>query len=375
MKQDICVIIPTVREYRAAIKSYTDNAESHGFDKGRMFFLIVTEDFVDKNDIRKVLKECGVEGEVLGEKERTEWFEENGVSKYSKVIPKRSHAETSFGLLYMLPNKGFRYGFFIDDDTSPVQDFDYFGDHLKNLEHKGSMETVTSDNRWVNVLHHNSPRTGLYPRGYPYGLMGEKVRSKKEEVKDVVLSQGLWTNMPDLDAIRIVINGNLDGVVGKRLGMGDFTGSFCVGKGNYTTICSMNLAFKREIIPAFYQLPMDDNQWKVGRFDDIWSGVIIKKLCDVLGKDIINGYPLCSHDKAKRSTFKDLVAEVNGLEINEHLWEMLEGMGLNGRNFTDLYESVAENLSNGTWKYVNGEFLNYMGRMMKMWIECVKSLR
>jgi len=39
----------------------------------------------------------------------------------------------------------------------------------------------------------------------------------------------------------------------------------------------MNLAFRREVIPAFYQLPMDDNEWEVGRFDDIWSGVFLNE--------------------------------------------------------------------------------------------------
>ena len=49
-------------------------------------------------------------------------------------------------------------------------------------------------------------------------------------------------------------------------------------------------------------------------------------------------------------------------------------MNLQGRNFTEIYDILADNLSKGTWKYVNGEFLNHMGHMMKMWSECVKNL-
>lgn len=48
-----------------------------------------------------------------------------------------------------------------------------------------------------------------------------------------------------------------------------------VGKGTYLAVCSMNTSFTPEIIPAFYQLYM--NFMGVDRFDDIWSGIFLKK--------------------------------------------------------------------------------------------------
>ncbi len=177
----------------------------------------------------------------------------------------------------------FERGVFIDDDTLPHDDADFFGTHMANLDYEGELESVRSDEQWVNVLYQNEDEHGLYPRGYPYAAMDETVATEATQVNDVVASQGLWTNVPDLDAVRILMDGDLQGQAQTRTEKSDFTGDFVADPGQYLTVCSMNLAFEREVIPAFYQLPMDDNEWSVGRFDDIWSGVFLKRGRDVLG--------------------------------------------------------------------------------------------
>jgi len=117
------------------------------------------------------------------------------------------------------------------------------------------------------------------------------------------------------------MDGDLQGQAQTRTDFEDFERDFVAREDDYLTVCSMNLAFRREVIPAFYQFPMDDNAWDVGRFDDIWSGVLLKRAADLVGGDVYNGAPLCEHNKAPRSTFDDLANEVAGLELNEHFWE------------------------------------------------------
>ncbi|MFH1630606.1 MAG: alpha-1 4-glucan-protein synthase, partial [Candidatus Aenigmatarchaeota archaeon] len=319
------VIIPTVRNYKI-ISDYVKNAEENKFDTSKLFFILVTENGCDIQGMKTILKDCGVEGEVYDQTERDRWFSDNNLSSFSDIIPKRSHAETSFGLLRILKDD-FDNGIFIDDDTVPESN-DYFGLHMKNLNFEGGVNELSSDKQWVNVLHRNFQTHKLYPRGYPYSCMNEKITTGKKDIKDVVLSQGLWTGVPDLDAVRILMEGDLTGRSLTRTQLNDFGDNFIAANGNCLTVCSMNLAFRKEIIPAFYQLPMDDNSWKIGRFDDIWSGIIAKKVCDILGKNIITGAPLCIHNKAERSTFKDLLAEVPALELNEHLWNILGQMKL-----------------------------------------------
>jgi len=374
MSQDICVVVPTIREYEC-MRAYFDNARRHDFDLSRLHVVLVTEDFCDTDEMEAMLDEEGVSGEVFDGSRRQEWYEANDIAEYSHVVPAASHAETSFGLLYMWANERFEYGFFIDDDTLPHEEDDFFGRHMENLAYEGDIESVSSDEQWVNVLYQNADDHGLYPRGYPYAAMDETVETDTESVDDVVASQGLWTNVPDLDAVRILMDGDLQGQAQTRTTRDDFEGDFVAVEGDYLTVCSMNLAFEREVIPAFYQLPMDENEWDVGRFDDIWSGVFLKRACDVLGKQIYNGYPLCEHNKAPRSTFDDLTNEVAGLELNEHLWEIIDDAGADADSYASVFEAMADELRDEDYsEYNNGAFFNHVGEYMHDWLDCLDSL-
>ncbi|WP_254271250.1 alpha-1 4-glucan-protein synthase [Haloarcula marina] len=374
MSQDVCVVVPTIRNHEC-MRDYFENARRHGFDLDRTFVVLVTEDFCDTDAMERMLDEEGVDGAVFDGTAREAWFEEHGLSEYDHLIPAASHAQTSFGLLYLWANDRFDYGVFIDDDTLPHQDEDFFGTHMDNLAFEGEIEAVGSDERWVNVLYQNEDEHGLYPRGYPYAAMDEEVETGTATVDDVVASQGLWTNVPDLDAVRILMDGDLQGQAQTRTGAEDFEGDFVAAEGNYLTVCSMNLAFRREVVPAFYQLPMDDNEWDVGRFDDIWSGLFLKRACDVLGKNIYNGGPLCEHNKAPRSTFSDLTNEVHGLELNEHVWEEIDAVGDDADSYAEAFEAMGRRLAEGDYDdWENGAFLNYCGEFMLDWLDCLDAI-
>ena len=380
MSQDICVMVPTIREYEC-MRSYFENARNHEFDLSRLHVVLITEDFCETDEMEAMLEEEGVDGEVFDGTRREEWFEAHDAAEYSHIIPAASHAETSFGLLYMWAGD-YDYGFFIDDDTLPHDDQDFFGTHMANLDYEGEIESVASDEQWVNVLYQNADEHDLYPRGYPYSAMHETVETEQTAIEsgEIVASQGLWTNVPDLDAVRILMDGDLQGQAQTRTTADDFGDDFVAAEDNYLTVCSMNLAFEREVIPAFYQLPMDENEWDVGRFDDIWSGVFLKRACDILGKQIYNGAPLCEHNKAPRSTFDDLNNEVPGLELNEHLWEIIDDVGgdvspEDDEPYAAIFAAMADELADGDWSdYNNGDFFNYVGEFMGDWLACLDAI-
>ena len=372
MTRDICVVVPTIREYEC-VRAYAENAREHGFDLDRLQVVLVTEDFCETEEMRAMLEEEGLSGEVFDGSRREQWYRDHGVAEYEHVVPAASHAETSFGLLYMWAGD-YEIGFFIDDDTLPHESEDFFGRHLENLAFEGEITEVSSDEHWVNVLYQNVDDHDLYPRGYPYSAMDETVETETTEVSDVVASQGLWTNVPDLDAVRILMDGDLQGQAQTRLDADDYGEDFVAARENYLTVCSMNLAFRREVIPAFYQLPMDDNPWDVGRFDDIWSGVFLKRACDVLGTRIYNGGPLCEHNKAPRSTFGDLNNEVPGLELNEHVWEVADRVGDDADTYAGVFDAIAEELAESEFDYENGEFLNFVGEHMRDWLACLDEI-
>jgi len=367
-------VVPTIREYDC-MRAYFDNARDHGFDLDRLFVLLVTEDFCDVAAMERMLDEEGVDGAVFDGTRREAWFDSRRVPEFSHLIPAASHAQTSFGLLYLWAHPRFERGVFIDDDTRPHDEWDFFGRHMANLDRTGEVESVRSDERWVNVLYQRADEHGLYPRGYPYSAMDETVETGTRELSDVVASQGLWTNVPDLDAVRILADGDLRGQAQTRTAREDFDGDFVADPGQYLTVCSMNLAFEREVIPAFYQLPMDDNEWDVGRFDDIWSGVFLKRAADLLGKEILSGYPLCAHDKAPRPTFDDLANEVPGLELNEHVWEVVDGVGDGADSWRAAAEAMARALATGDFdEWNNGAFLNHCGEYWLDWLDCLDAI-
>ncbi|WP_276253501.1 alpha-1 4-glucan-protein synthase [Halomontanus rarus] len=370
---DICVVVPTIREYEC-LRAYFENARAHGFDLDRLFVVLVTEDFCDTEEMEAMLRQEGVAGAAFDGARREAWLRERGVAEYAHLIPDASHAQTSFGLLYLWAND-FEYGVFIDDDTLPHDEWDFFGRHLENLAGGREVEVVRSDERWVNVLYQSD--ADLYPRGYPYSAMNERVETDTVELEseDVVASQGLWTNVPDLDAVRILMDGDLQGQAQTRTEGADFERDFVAAEDQYLTVCSMNLAFKREIVPAFYQLPMDDNEWAVGRFDDIWSGVFLKRAADLLDRRIVSGFPLCEHNKAPRSTFDDLANEVAGLELNEHVWEFVSEAGDPGDSYADAFAAMADAfLEADPDAYTNGAFLHHCGEYMHDWLECLETL-
>jgi len=367
---DVCVIVPTVREPEC-VRAYVANARRHGFDTNRLHVVLVTEDFCDTVAMTEMLDDLGVSGAVFDGTRRQQWLERNGVGEYAHLVPEASHAQTSFGLLYLWAHD-FPSGVFVDDDTRPHDDQDFFGTHLRNLGFEGEVEQVSSDEEWVNVLYQNAEEHDLYPRGYPYGAMGETVERTTTAVDRVVASQGLWTNVPDLDAVRILMDGDLQGQAQTRTTAADFDRDFVAAPGNYLTVCSMNLAFRREVVPAFYQFPMDDNEWDVGRFDDIWSGLVLKRACDVLGTQVYNGRPLCAHNKAPRSTFSDLTNEVHGLELNEHIWEVVDEAGADADSYAGVARDVARRLAEGDFSaYENGAFLNHCGEYTLDWLDCL----
>lgn len=365
------VIIPSIRNPQV-ISDYSKNIDEHKFSKKNLFFLIITEDFLDKKDYKDELSKNGLEGEVFNLQDREKFMDSKGLSKYKDIIPRKSHAETSFGLIYMWFNKEFRYGFFIDDDTKPLPSFNYFEEHIKNLEFSGTVESVSSNNGWVNVLYQTFNEHKLYPRGFPYSKMKEATKIKSTAIKkgEVYISQGLWTNVPDLDAIRILMDGDLNGQAKTRLKESNFTKNFIVERGNFQTVCSMNLAFRREIIPAFYQMPMDDNPYKVGRFDDIWSGLVAKFVLDRINKYIINCYPLCQHNKAPRSTFKDVSAEAPGYETNEYISDVIGNTKTNSKDIIGISRAVAAGLESNS----KTEFMKYCGTSFSKWLKMFESI-
>ena len=329
----------------------------------------------DKNS--RLLEELSYR--FFGPKEREEWFKQRFGSSYEKylsVIPVKCHAETSFGFLVAYEEEPDMI-IELDDDVFPVEGHDLVDLHWKNLSSNDGI-TVKSKGKWYNTVENlelNKTNVKLFPRGHPYS---HEARAEDyiwvSSTGACVLNMGLWVGHPDLDALTILYHGGLDGLSPIE-GTCCKRGKVIVDRGTYFAICSMNTAFLRKIIPAFYQLYM--GHMGVDRFDDIWSGIFLKKIADHLGDGICMGKPLIQHRKRPRSIFKDLKSELEGMIINEVLWRIVDSIQLSGNEYYTCYqeltEKLEENLNEFNEKF-HRDFIKLQVQKMKIWLNIIDKI-
>ena len=209
----------------------------------------------------------------------------------------------------------------IDDDCYPV-DEDFLQRHIAHL-------SLRAPTNWVGTFPHPD---FLYTRGFPY-----TVRSGDP----VMVSHGLWSN-----------NLDLDGQTQKkypRLNIPSYPPllSF-IPKGQYFPMCSMNLAFRKEMTPLMY-FPLMGNDphgksWGFDRFDDIWAGIFAKKIMDHLGYAVANGSPFVEHRKASDAEV-NIQKEKTGLPVNENLWRWVDRVKLTKQTPALCYQELATAIS------------------------------
>jgi len=171
----------------------------------------------------------------------------------------------------------------LDDDEVPVGDT--IQDHLDALDQRVPVSWMSTANK--------------YTRGFPYNVRDEA---------EVVLSHGVWTGVADWDAPTQLVKGS-------RQPIEFYKG--VIPRGIYYPMCSMNLAFKRKMIPYIYHAP-----WALGvkRFDDIFTGIVSKRVIDRKGWAVVTGYATVRHERAS-NVFNNLENEALGIRLNETFWQ------------------------------------------------------
>ena len=227
----------------------------------------------------------------------------------------------------------------LDDDCYP-DDVDFVDKHLGNLNLKmpDGWFTTYPNHKW------------MYTRGFPYRI---------REMFPVGLSHGLWSGALDLDAeteIRLP----------KLLNEKRYPPTIqFMPFGYYYPMCSMNLVFRREIAPLMF-FPMmgqnpDGGSWGYDRYDDIWAGLFSKKIMDHLKIGVVSGSPFINHRKAslvKHNHSK----EINGMKINEMLWESVNDVELTATTPKLCYLELA-----GKIKFPKTRYFKKLREAMIVW--------
>jgi hypothetical protein len=139
---------------------------------------------------------------------------------------------------------------------------------------------------------------------------------------------------------------------------------YTISKGETVTGCIMNCAFRKEVIPAMYQLLMGQdahgNKWPYDRWGDIWSGYIAKKYVEEVlkGAVAINYAAHVKHQRAS-NVYTNLSKELSGYAINEEFAEFLVPLKF------DSYEEIANVC--GVLSLFGDEHSDKYEEAMKIW--------
>jgi reversibly glycosylated polypeptide / UDP-arabinopyranose mutase len=208
----------------------------------------------------------------------------------------------------------------LDDDCYPVEGR-FVQQHVDNLSRKAPRGWVTT---YPNEKF-------VYTRGIPY-----KIR----DAYPVMISHGLWTNKIDLDGITEINYPDLNLPAYPPILQ-------FIPQHAYFPMCSMNLAFRREVTPLMYFPLMGANPegapWGYDRFDDIWAGIFAKKIIDHLGWAAVNGSPFIEHKKASDPQ-KNILKEKRGITANEWMWKRVDEAALSKDTPAECYVELAKNI-------------------------------
>lgn len=250
----IAVVVPTIREEK--LKE----------------FLLAWKDLFIKHQVNLYIVRDGEKPTVNGKSVKSV------MGKYSNLIYNLNDGVRNLGFAQAYKD-GADVIISLDDDVLP--DGDTIQDHLNILNTKQPISYMNSVD-------------DIYMRGFPYWARQEA---------EVVFSHGLWNNVYDFDASTQLVLGEKTPQHRKMP----------VPKGILMPVCVMNVAFKREVLPYYYQAPMFGD---INRFADIWSGWEVKKYIDENNLAMVNGYAKVNHNRAS-NPFVNLVKEARGVGMNE----------------------------------------------------------
>ena len=349
-----CVVFCTIRPSKS-FALYAKNFLEFGHKPDIM---IVDEEGNTRKHVLDALS--GLDVEFYGTRERKEWFRTKNVD--SSIVPVRSTDVIGFSLLMAYPRE-YDMMVFLDDDTHPLEGYDFLGEHWDNLNYR-KLRVISSSNKWVN------PHPRKYPRGYPYSLRNSDLYREEEYKIGSILNMGLWEKIPDLNALDYLFYGSLEGRYEDLSHIPLVSHILC--RGNYMPLSRMNVGFLPKIIPAFYQCA--GKEYGGGRYGDVFSGLFLEKISSHLGDNISFGQPICIHDKEPRDVFGDIKSEIENIKLNEELWMMLDKIELSGNSYSFCYEELADGLLGNKNESIFSDYIAYLAKKMKEWVKITEEL-
>jgi hypothetical protein len=254
------------------------------------------------------------------------------------IISRRDSAIRSFGFLVAW-RAGCDFVVTIDDDCLPNDISDLVAEH---------QEAMRID-RFVSTIHNQRVR------GMPYGADAARGLSSMVNV-------GLWSKVLDFDAITQLSLPPTEYDIVKEEGPNG-----TVAPGQYLPMCGMNLAFRREAIPLMY-FGLQGQGYPVGRFDDIWCGILAKRISDHLGWAWTYGNPIVEHSRAS-DPFRNLMKEAPGVAEHETYWRHLAETPLTERTAAACMLEASDHIGCYQPKYLQRDYFTTLSKAVRTWAD------
>ncbi len=186
---------------------------------------------------------------------------------------------------------------------------------------------------WLNItslLEVDAP-SPFALRGFPFDpALHFPAAELLQESLPVAVHSGLIVRNPDLDAAT-----RLEGT---RLihGLKATTPAcFTLTPGTWSPLPLGCLAFRREVIPAYFLTPY------AGRYSDIWAGYVVTRIAQHLSQTISFGHPLLHRDSPEGDVHRDYELELAGYRQTLAFCAALRSIPLAGTSFHDCFGEIA----------------------------------
>jgi len=241
------------------------------------------------------------------------------------LIPYNSDNRRNIGYLWAV-ERGTDILAAVDDDNFVGADDWYAGHAL--VGSTITAKTVECQSGWYNPcdLMDTDPPRRIYARGFPYAKRWPPT-AETYAMSDgrVVINGGLWLNEPDVDSLTRLT----EPVRGVSLR----EERVMLAPGTWAPINTQNTAFHRDVVPAFYFVPVGApvSGIPVERYGDIWAGFFAQKVIEHLHDRVTFGAPTCDHRRNVHRLLHDLELEFWSVQLTDPLAEMLRSWKLTGR--------------------------------------------
>jgi len=340
------LVVPTIRTN--SIKAFLEKWRG----KGGWKHIVIIEDNDEKTiSLQGLFEEPYPKIHHISHKEIQEDLKD---PELYKIFSRRDSAIKCYGFYYAVKKLGVEFVVVLDDDCFP-------------LEYKMPFDTLYHENMKFPIW--RSSVRDFVPRGVPYKDTGT------EEIH-TPLHMGLWTENPDLDAVTELSNIRSN----CEMKLSPPVTNEIIPQWQLFPFCGMNFAFESYLLPIMYFPKMGEGS-PYSRFDDIWFGIMAKKILDLQRLPVSIGNPLVHHSKAS-NPFTNLIKESKGIKSNEIFWRIVDsftptdeggdlhslylGLALHIKECTDDTYLINSNDEQGK------EFLNYLLNLsnnMILWLK------